>query len=86
MVFCILSDPAIAIVDIAGMYILISNLRKNYKPLAKELCSEPIVRACMSKINHQFKWLITEWLQSKNDVVNQQVAIGFSDSIMNGRG
>ena len=43
--------------------------------------NSPIVRACMCEIHNQFKWFMTKWFQSQNDMINQQISIGFTNFV-----
>lgn len=81
MIFGILSDPRVAVVDVARMNVLVSNLRKDDKPLLEELGSETVVRAGVREVDHQLKRLATERFKSQNDVVDEQVPVSLSNLV-----
>ena len=35
----------------------------------------------MCEIHNQFKWFMTKWFQSQNDMINQQISIGFTNFV-----
>ena len=42
---------------------------------------KPIIRTSMGEIHDQLERFVTKWFQSQNDVVNQEISIGFTNFV-----
>lgn len=62
MVFGILPDPGVTVIDIDCRHVVISKARKNNKPLREEVCFKAIARPSMGKVHYNFIWLCIIWL------------------------
>ena len=84
MIFGIFADPGIAVVNVRGVNILIGDGRKDDEPLLEEFSAESIVGTGVREIDDQFERFAAEGLQREDDVVNEQVSVGFADLVSTG--
>ena len=80
MIFGVLANPAIAVVDVGCVNVVISNLRQNVKPLLQKFRTEAVVRTRVRKVDDKLKWRVTKWFESQDHMVNKKITVGFANS------
>lgn len=71
----VLPHPSVAVVDVDGSHILVREARKHNKPLGQKVCLKPVAWADMCQVDHYFIGLCVVGLESKEDMVDEQVSI-----------
>ena len=77
----VLAYPRVAVVQVGRMDVLVRHLRQDHKPFLQEFGAETVVRTSVCKVHDQLEGFMAEWLQGQDDMVDQEIAIGFTNFV-----
>lgn len=62
VIFGVLPDPGVTVIDVDCRDIVISKPGKNNEPLGEKVRFKAIARPCMGQVHYNFIWLCIIWL------------------------